>query len=56
MCKLFEREIVIMVLTYILGTQKKGLVEMVLLSTHNACIGPTLLSGGLKIYSPFLNA
>ena len=41
--KLFELKIINIFLpislTYILGTQKNGLIETVLLSTHNICFG-----------------
>ena len=47
MCKLFTREIVIMVQTYV---QKKHHIEIDLLSTHNTCIRHTLLSGGQSKY------
>ena len=49
------------VLTYVLGSQKNRLIEMVLLSTHNTCIGCkvrklffdySFLSGGLVLIYP----
>ena len=41
--KIFQRKIVniflLIILTYVLGTQKNRLIERVLLITHNICFG-----------------